>query len=100
MRPTTTCGIVVARRPSPDPETLLNVILPSAGNIRPAGPSAEGKTRKPQAASRPHPGRDEFAHAPVSETLDLRWALMALNIRELEWEVIDGHLGHYAEVPV
>ena len=29
----------------------------------------------------------------VSETLDLTWALMALNIRELEPEVIDDTLG-------
>ena len=44
-------------------------------------------------ASRPHPGRDDFAHALVSETLDLASAFMALNIRELEWEVIDDTLG-------
>ena len=36
-----------------------------------------------------------FAHALVSETLDLASAFtfMALNIRELEWEVIDDTLG-------
>ena len=57
------------------------------------GPSAEGKTRKPQAASRPHPSRDDFAHALVSETLDLTWALMALTMHELEPEVIDDTFG-------
>ena len=41
-------------------------------------------------ASRPHPGRDDFAHALVPETLDLTWAL---TMHELEPEVIDDTLG-------
>ena len=51
--------------------------------------------RRPEGAraGRPHPGRDDFAHALVSETLELTSALMALNIRELEPEVIDDTLG-------
>ena len=44
-------------------------------------------------AFRPDPSRDAFAHTLVSETLDLASVFMALNIRELEREVIDDTLG-------